>query len=320
MQILVAVLSLASLASALNILLNNDDGFGASNIREFYRLLVAAGHDVYMVAPVVDNSGQGGRLTFTTSPTLTTPSEFNLIPAGAPSLGQDPNDSHIWYYNGTPAACTIVALDYVLPNFASFSVPDLFVSGPNFGDNVGTFAFTGSGTIGATYTAIERNIPGIAFSGANPTLSYTNITNATNPSTYTAEVSVKLVEMIAKAAKPGAPILPLGYGVNVNIPALNSSCLNPPFVQSRFTGGAGIPIAQYNSSSKLIQVANNNYFGDISPGENQCYNGDCSLPGESIVVTSCMTAVTIFTVDYDAPKNGQTAMVEQLLGFSSSGW
>jgi hypothetical protein len=28
---------------ALNILVNNDDGFGASNIRELYRLLNAAG-------------------------------------------------------------------------------------------------------------------------------------------------------------------------------------------------------------------------------------------------------------------------------------
>lgn len=153
MMLILSVFLLLRGALGLNILLNNDDGFGASNIREFYRLLVAAGHDVYMVAPVVDNSGQGGRLSFTTSPTLASPSEFNLIPAGAPSVGQDPHDSHIWYYNGTPAACTIVALDYVLPTFANFAVPDLFVSGPNFGDNVGTFAFTGSGTIGATYVS-----------------------------------------------------------------------------------------------------------------------------------------------------------------------
>ena len=39
------LLGLASCGAALNILLNNDDGFAASNIRELYRLLRADGHD-----------------------------------------------------------------------------------------------------------------------------------------------------------------------------------------------------------------------------------------------------------------------------------
>ena len=58
-----AALSVASIAQGLNIIVNNDDGFGAANIREFYRLLRAAGHDAIIVAPVVDNSGQGGRVS-----------------------------------------------------------------------------------------------------------------------------------------------------------------------------------------------------------------------------------------------------------------
>ena len=119
-------------SNALNILVNNDDGFGSANTRELYRLLRAAGHDAWMVAPAVDNSGQCGRLIFTPYPELTNETEFGLVPAGAPSLGPDPHDSHIWYYNGTPAACTAVVLAYVLPTFAEFSVPDLFVSGPKF--------------------------------------------------------------------------------------------------------------------------------------------------------------------------------------------
>lgn len=40
-----ALLGLASCGAALNVLLNNDDGFAASNIRELYRLLRADGHD-----------------------------------------------------------------------------------------------------------------------------------------------------------------------------------------------------------------------------------------------------------------------------------
>ena len=146
--------------------------------------------------------------------------------------------------------------------------PGPFVSGPNFGDNVGTFAYAGSGTIGATYTAVERNIPGIAFSASNPALSYLNITNTTNPSTYAAQLSVKLVNMLAKNAKPSPHILLLGYGINVNFRPLDSRFLNPPFIQSRFSGGSSMPQAQYSAISKLIGVAGSDYFGLTPDGAN----------------------------------------------------
>jgi hypothetical protein len=40
-----AALGLAASTQGLNILLNNDDGFGSGNIREVYRLLKEKGHD-----------------------------------------------------------------------------------------------------------------------------------------------------------------------------------------------------------------------------------------------------------------------------------
>lgn len=162
-------------------------------------------------------------------------------------------------------------------------------------------------------TAIGRNIPGIAFSAANPTLGYTALTNTTNPSTWAAELAVQFVNTIAKNARPGLPILPLGYGINVNFPPLNSTCMQPPLVPSRFSGGSGMPKFQFNATSKLIQISGNNYFGEISAGENQCINGECSLPGESVVVTSCKTSVSIFTLDYDAPVSRDTFSVERLV-------
>lgn len=104
---------------------------------------------------------------FTSNNTLERPSEYDIIPAGAPSLGTDPADSHIWYYNGTPAACLFIALDYVLPNFTNMSSVDLVVAGPNFGSNLGPFLYTLSGTNGYTYAAVGRGIPAIAISGGN---------------------------------------------------------------------------------------------------------------------------------------------------------
>jgi hypothetical protein len=57
-----------------------------------------------------------------------------MVKAGAPSIGTDPNDSHIWYYNGTPSACVQIALDYIFPTFTNITsgTPDLVLSGPNY--------------------------------------------------------------------------------------------------------------------------------------------------------------------------------------------
>ena len=72
-------MSLFSIVSnALNIIVNNDDGFASANIREFYRLLKAAGHNAWIVAPVSNQSGKGGTEVFTTEATLTSPSEYNV--------------------------------------------------------------------------------------------------------------------------------------------------------------------------------------------------------------------------------------------------
>lgn len=82
-------------------------------------------------------------------PTKLLPNWLTLLIKIHVQVGSDPKDSHIWYYNGTPAACTFVALDYVLPKYADFKVPDLVVTGPNYGTNLGPFVWTLSGTAGA---------------------------------------------------------------------------------------------------------------------------------------------------------------------------
>ena len=82
-------------SSAISILLDNDDGFGSAQVREFYRLLKASGHRVIVVAPADNQSGMGGRSVFTSNKSLAVNSEFNLIPAGSPSLGRDPTDPDI---------------------------------------------------------------------------------------------------------------------------------------------------------------------------------------------------------------------------------
>jgi 5'-nucleotidase len=230
------------------------------------------------------------------------------VKAGSPSVGTDPTDSHIWYYNGTPSACVQVALDYVFPLFANFSTPDLVMSGPNFGWNLGPFLYILSGTIGATYTAVERGIPGIAFSAGYGGLTpyyYVNATTSAglkDPATIAGELAANLAQQLITNAK-GGRILPLGYGVSVNIPYItsftNNSYIDPPFIQTRMTGGADVDSASYNAATGLFSYAN-----VVPDGANQCINGDCSLPGETTILNSgCQSSVSVFTVDYDAPRD-----------------
>jgi 5'-nucleotidase len=102
----------------------------------------------------------------------------------------------------------------------------------------------------------------------------------------------------------GGGILPLGYGINVNLPYItsftNDSCVNPPFINTRLTGGADVDGITYNETSVIFT-----YKNIVSPGLSQCINGECSLPGETDVPNKgCNSSVSVFTVDYDAPIGG----------------
>ena len=88
---------------------------------------------------------------------------------------------------------------------------------------------------------------------------------------------------------------------SVNTPFItsftNDSCVDPPFIQTRFGGGGFTDIAVYNQTTGLFRYGN-----FLSEGVNRCINGDCSLPGEtSVVDDGCATSVSVFTIDYDAP-------------------
>jgi hypothetical protein len=65
------------------------------------------------------------------------------------------------------------------------------------------------------------------------------------------------------------------------------------------TGGADVGSASYNAATGLFSYAN-----IVPDGANQCINGDCSLPGETTILNSeCQSSVSVFTVDYDAPRD-----------------
>lgn len=283
--------------------------------------MTTLGHDCYIVAPATDQSGTASQTFFTNDAKLVADSEWGtssplqawiwltfhagVVKAGSPSIGTDPRDDHIWYYNGTPAAQVLVALDYVLPTFAKFHTPDLVISGPNSGWTLGPFIYTLSGTIGAAITAIERGIPAISFSSGNTDPAPFNWVNAStkvglqDPATITAHLAAALVQsMIDKAA--GSPVLPKGYGLSVNMPYITSfssdTCTNPPFVLTRMAT---------NDTTKAAYDKGTGLFHS-SEGTSDQSSADKPLPREHDVVKAhCMSSVTVFTVQLDASFHGQ---------------
>ena len=203
----------AGSARALDILLTNDDGYSFPGINILRAALCAAGHHVTMVAPAVDQSGRGGALnTGAFSPgsfmALTRRSSdacgaiYSLAAPVAPGT-----------FGGTPVDSVNTGLDVVLAG----DPPDLVISGPNIGQNMGKGSPSGSGTVGAALSAALRGVPAIAASvGINLA------EGRPFPSTFAAfaPASEFLVRLIAALeAAPGDALLPQGVRMlNVNVP------------------------------------------------------------------------------------------------------
>lgn len=302
-------LAFSSVVSAKNILLTNDDGWLATGIRAAYRELSAAGHNVYLVAPAEQRSGYGGTFRYNKDKTLEANDEFNYKKQGDPAWGHEDSDDHIWYFDATPAACVAFAFDYLLPtHFAGVEI-DLVVSGPNQGTNPETF-FTLSGTIGATYNAVYRGYPAVAFSGSDPINTFykhTLNTLANDPQNIYAKKIVELVDTLFANQKENERLLPLGTGLNVNFPLVGFEsvvgCDDPKYTFTRLTGPTAVALAV--KYSDLTQT----FLPSITtaPGANVYYNGDSSLPseGEVLAIHLCNAPVSVFSVDYTAATGPQ---------------
>jgi 5'-nucleotidase len=202
-----ASLSLAATAAeARNIVLTNDDGL-TSNVLALYEALKAEGHDVVVSVPCANQSGQGAALGIARPITpLTAPCLNAMTRAGLPAGG------NFYYVNGTPVAALLHGIE-VVGKARWGKPPDLVLSGPNEGQNVGAIILS-SGTVSAAQYAAVMGIPAIALSaGAN-----TEAASLDNPlSDEVARRSVELVTHLEGEAA-GGPLLPAGLALNVNFP------------------------------------------------------------------------------------------------------
>lgn len=169
--------------------------------------------------------------------------------------------------------------------------------------------WTLAGTAGAAYAATERSIPAIAFSASNEKGSYKDVKNDTDPATLVAKLAVKIVDGVVNRTAKGAPLLPLGYGLNVNFPPLKNGT-DPKIVQTRMTGNAHVNEAVYNATQGTFTWAN---IKPYAAGVNACNSGDCKLPGETYVVENGGVSMSLYITDYSAPEGDYTDSVMKRL-------
>lgn len=189
----------AAEAIPLRILLTNDDGYTAPGIRAVRDSLLAAGHDVTLVAPLSDQSGSGMRVTT----------------SGA--LAYEEHSPGVWFVDGSPADAVLVGVLHIMDE----ELPDIVVSGANFGPNLG-YA-NSSGTVGAATMAMYVGFPAIAVSvGIDP--AERDAQPIPFPSTFgafagAADLVVDLLGELQDSNGDSGNLLPEHTLLNINYPA-----------------------------------------------------------------------------------------------------
>jgi 5'-nucleotidase len=211
-----AIVLPSAAAEARNILISNDDGL-TSNVVALHAALEEAGHDVIVSVPCTNQSGMGAALAFDRP--LLPLSEACLndaAQAGDPGVGEMTREGlpegDFYYVNGTPVMAVMHGIDVAAMERWG-APPDLVLSGPNEGQNVGAVVIS-SGTVGAAQYAAVRGLPAIALSAGGNSASET----LDNPvSALVASRAVELVDALDESAGEGR-ILPEGLALNVNFP------------------------------------------------------------------------------------------------------
>jgi 5'-nucleotidase len=134
------------MAEPLQILLSNDDGIESPGLWAAAEALSSLGY-VHVVAPRLQSSGMGRSVPST--------SDGRITPGKLTVHGKEWT---VYAVNGSPAQAVMHGVLEISPR-----LPDLVVSGINYGENLGT-GVTASGTVGAALEAAAFGIPAIAIS------------------------------------------------------------------------------------------------------------------------------------------------------------
>ena len=166
----------------MKILLTNDDGFDAENIKILYKEL-SKNHEVWIVAPKNNCSGMSAAISYL--------NEIEVTKV----------DDRIYAVDGTPADCSYLGLLSIV----DFEF-DIVVSGINHGANIGNDVLY-SGTVGAAVGGRNLKYPPIAISVA----SYD-----AKDIKFITKKSIELIEKIVSSNE-----IFNGKVININFPDIN---------------------------------------------------------------------------------------------------
>jgi 5'-nucleotidase len=212
-----AVIGIASPAAARNIVITNDDGL-TSNVLALYRALKADGHDVVVAVPCTNQSGMGaaayfGRPLVPLAEACRNGAAMPGDPGAGPMTRAGLPANDFYYVAGTPVMATLYGID-VVGQKRWGAAPDLVLSGPNEGQNVGAIILS-SGTVSNAQYAAVRGIPAIALSAGPNSTSRENLENPVSQAV--AQRTVELVRELDRTAR-GKQMLADGLALNVNFP------------------------------------------------------------------------------------------------------
>ncbi|KAF2193415.1 acid phosphatase precursor [Zopfia rhizophila CBS 207.26] len=224
------------LTQATRVIQSNDDGWAEINLRTFFNVLTKAGHNVVLSGPAENQSGTGS----SDAAPKTVDSDgcqFSSCPGGSPPTGSNSSNPRLNYVNSFPVTSIKTGIDTTAPKFFNGAKPEIALTGPNVGSNLG-IQVPFSGTVGAAvYAAKDAGIPAIAFSGKSGSPTAWN-----QPTPFYSQVYADLaLNLTSKILASGAPYLPDGVWLNVNFPEVTSTECNSAnqfkFVLSRINWG-----------------------------------------------------------------------------------
>ncbi|KAL5522068.1 hypothetical protein ACEPAF_1924 [Sanghuangporus sanghuang] len=266
-----------TLASAqVKIVQTNDDGWAVANIRAQNTALVTAGFNVVLSAPAENESGTGSS-DAEPEPLGLDGCQFESCPPFAPATGSDPDNARFNYVNSFPVTAVRFGIQTAAPPFFDGTGPDLVVSGPNVGNNLGSGVLN-SGTVGAATEAAKEGFPSIAFSGSGGSIVSFRTLSQPSSSTTTANVfaslGLKFVQgLLAQPFNASSPVLPKNVSLNVNYPAATGACTDPDefsFVLTRIDAASSNTTADVDTcgsdrlSTESSIVAQNGCFVSVS--------------------------------------------------------
>jgi 5'-nucleotidase len=140
----------------VRLLVTNDDGIESVFLHELVRALLAAGHEVSVVAPKVEQSWTGA-----------SKSRHRAVHS---SKAERALGCPTWVVDGTPSDSVNIALDHLLP-----ARPEAVLSGINVGLNASLAFILGSGTVAGACEGALHGLPAIALSQNLPIAVYDDL-------------------------------------------------------------------------------------------------------------------------------------------------